>query len=174
MTRTLLRLMLGTSLALLASPSPLLDYYAPGSPSAPVAASAAPGNGNATLHWHIPTNNGNGPITGYVVTPYITFVPQPPRASSGRTSSDARAIGSLTVHRIRHTWDPRRAFSPWLASIAARILRSWRAVTDRTWQASPRCRADATRRADATPAAPPRCADCWQNARSRKDQRSPL
>ena len=26
----------------------------------------------------------------------------------------------LTVHRIRHTWDPRRPFSPWLASIAAR------------------------------------------------------
>jgi RNA polymerase sigma-70 factor (ECF subfamily) len=26
----------------------------------------------------------------------------------------------LTVHRIRHTWDPRRPFSPWLAAIAAR------------------------------------------------------
>ena len=26
----------------------------------------------------------------------------------------------LTVHRIRHTWDPHRPFSPWLASIAAR------------------------------------------------------
>ena len=26
----------------------------------------------------------------------------------------------LTVHRIRHTWDPQRSFSPWLASIAAR------------------------------------------------------
>lgn len=26
----------------------------------------------------------------------------------------------LTVHRIRHTWDPQRPFSPWLASIAAR------------------------------------------------------
>jgi len=26
----------------------------------------------------------------------------------------------LTVHRIRHTWDPGRPFSPWLASIAAR------------------------------------------------------
>jgi RNA polymerase sigma-70 factor (ECF subfamily) len=26
----------------------------------------------------------------------------------------------LTVHRIRHTWDPERPFSPWLASIAAR------------------------------------------------------
>jgi RNA polymerase sigma-70 factor, ECF subfamily len=26
----------------------------------------------------------------------------------------------LTVHRIRHTWDPSRPFSPWLASIAAR------------------------------------------------------
>jgi RNA polymerase sigma-70 factor, ECF subfamily len=26
----------------------------------------------------------------------------------------------LTVHRIRHTWDPGRPFSPWLAAIAAR------------------------------------------------------
>jgi len=26
----------------------------------------------------------------------------------------------LTVHRIRHTWDPQRPFSPWLAAITAR------------------------------------------------------
>ena len=26
----------------------------------------------------------------------------------------------LTVHRMRHTWDPARPFSPWLAAIAAR------------------------------------------------------
>ena len=26
----------------------------------------------------------------------------------------------LTVHRVRHTWDPSRPFSPWLAAIAAR------------------------------------------------------
>ncbi len=26
----------------------------------------------------------------------------------------------LTVHRIRHTWDPNRPFSPWLAAITAR------------------------------------------------------
>jgi RNA polymerase sigma-70 factor (ECF subfamily) len=26
----------------------------------------------------------------------------------------------LTVHRVRHTWDPARPFSPWLAAIAAR------------------------------------------------------
>jgi RNA polymerase sigma-70 factor (ECF subfamily) len=26
----------------------------------------------------------------------------------------------LTMHRIRHTWDPERPFSPWLAAIAAR------------------------------------------------------
>jgi hypothetical protein len=65
--------------ALVASPSALLDYYAPGSPGAPVSASAAPGNASATLHWHIPTNSGNGPITAYVITPYLSFVPQPPR-----------------------------------------------------------------------------------------------
>jgi RNA polymerase sigma-70 factor (ECF subfamily) len=26
----------------------------------------------------------------------------------------------LTIHRVRHTWDPSRPFSPWLAAIAAR------------------------------------------------------
>src|SRR5664279_522556 len=26
----------------------------------------------------------------------------------------------LTIHRVRHTWDPHRPFSPWLAAIAAR------------------------------------------------------
>ena len=26
----------------------------------------------------------------------------------------------LTLHRVRHTWDPRRPFTPWLAAIAAR------------------------------------------------------
>jgi RNA polymerase sigma-70 factor (ECF subfamily) len=26
----------------------------------------------------------------------------------------------LTVHRVRHTWDPRRPFMPWLAAITAR------------------------------------------------------
>jgi RNA polymerase sigma-70 factor (ECF subfamily) len=26
----------------------------------------------------------------------------------------------LTLHRVRHTWDPTRPFSPWLAAIAAR------------------------------------------------------
>jgi RNA polymerase sigma-70 factor (ECF subfamily) len=26
----------------------------------------------------------------------------------------------LTMHRVRHTWDPARPFSPWLAAIAAR------------------------------------------------------
>lgn len=26
----------------------------------------------------------------------------------------------LTVHRVRHTWDPHRPFTPWLAAIAAR------------------------------------------------------
>jgi RNA polymerase sigma-70 factor (ECF subfamily) len=26
----------------------------------------------------------------------------------------------LTVHRVRHTYDPRRPFSPWLAAIASR------------------------------------------------------
>jgi RNA polymerase sigma-70 factor (ECF subfamily) len=53
------------------------------------------------------------------VTPYI-------RSLTRRYCRDAALCEDvvqdvlLTVHRIRHTWDPQRPFSPWLAAIAAR------------------------------------------------------
>lgn len=53
------------------------------------------------------------------VTPFI-------RSLSRRYCRDAPLIEDviqdvlLTVHRVRHTWDPRRPFTPWLAAIAAR------------------------------------------------------
>lgn len=54
-----------------------------------------------------------------LVTPFI-------RNLTRRYCRDAQATEDLvqdvllTVHRVRHTWDPRRPFSPWLAAIAAR------------------------------------------------------
>ncbi len=58
--------------AVSASQIPLLDYYS-GVPGAPTGASAAPGNGSATLHWHVPASSGDSAITSYVVTPFLGF-----------------------------------------------------------------------------------------------------
>jgi hypothetical protein len=80
--------------ALFASPSVLLDYYAPGAPGTPQSASAVPGNGNATLHWHVPVTNGDSPIVGYVVTPYNGVVPLAPQ--SFPASPTTRVITGLT------------------------------------------------------------------------------
>jgi len=68
--------------ALYANPFSLLGYYVPGSPSEPLAPSAVPGNGNVTLHWHVPLDAGSSPITGYIVTPYVGFAAAPPQLFS--------------------------------------------------------------------------------------------
>jgi large repetitive protein len=81
--------------ALFASPSVLLDYYVPGAPGAPTSASAAPGNGSATVHWHIPLSSGNSPIVGYLVVPYNGLVPLAPQSFPGNTLF-TRAITGLT------------------------------------------------------------------------------
>lgn len=53
------------------------------------------------------------------ITPFI-------RSMTRRYCSDTQSAEDvvqdvlLTVHRMRHTWDPGRPFSPWLAAIAAR------------------------------------------------------
>lgn len=46
------------------------------SPGAPTNVSATGGNAQATLSWIAPASNGGSPITGYVVTPYISNVAQ--------------------------------------------------------------------------------------------------
>jgi len=53
--------------------------FAPAPPAAPTIGSATAGNGNVVVSWAAPTSTGGSPITGYVVTPYIGAVAQPPR-----------------------------------------------------------------------------------------------
>ena len=48
-----------------------------GAPLAPTAVSGAPGNGQVTLSWTAPADNGSG-ISSYVITPFVKAVAQPP------------------------------------------------------------------------------------------------
>jgi RNA polymerase sigma factor (sigma-70 family) len=53
------------------------------------------------------------------VTPYIRSIAR----GRSRNPADVEEIAQetlLTVHRVRHTYDPRRPFTPWLAAIASR------------------------------------------------------
>jgi titin len=74
-----------------ASPSGLFDYYGAGVPGAPAAVSAVQGNGNATVHLHVPLSDGGAPIIAYVVTPYVGVIPFPPQ-----TFTAARATVVVT------------------------------------------------------------------------------
>jgi RNA polymerase sigma-70 factor, ECF subfamily len=53
------------------------------------------------------------------ITPFIRSVARG-RSSNRADIEEIVQDTLLTVHRVRHTYDPRRPFSPWLASIAAR------------------------------------------------------
>jgi RNA polymerase sigma-70 factor (ECF subfamily) len=53
------------------------------------------------------------------ITPYLRSVAAKHRALSGETEDAVQDI-LLTLHTIRHTYDPSRPFRPWLLAIARR------------------------------------------------------
>jgi RNA polymerase sigma-70 factor (ECF subfamily) len=58
------------------------------------------------------------------VTPFVRSLARR-YGGSGAEADDVVQEVLLTVHRVRHTWDPARPFSPWLAAIAARRSIDW-------------------------------------------------
>jgi RNA polymerase sigma-70 factor (ECF subfamily) len=55
------------------------------------------------------------------ITPYLRSLAGPPLRSAGDLE-DAVQDTLMTVHAIRHTYDPRRPFGPWLVAIAQRRI----------------------------------------------------
>jgi RNA polymerase sigma-70 factor (ECF subfamily) len=53
------------------------------------------------------------------ISPYIRAIARA-RSSNRADIEEIVQDTLLTIHRIRHTYDPRRPFTPWLAAIASR------------------------------------------------------
>jgi titin len=64
-----------------------------GTPAAPAAPAATPGNAKATVSWAVPSNNGFA-ISGYVVTPFIGTTAQ--TATTFNTLATTQPITGLT------------------------------------------------------------------------------
>ncbi len=75
------------------APSSASNAIVIGVPSAPTAVSATPRNGEATVSWTAPANNGSA-ITNYIVTPYIGAAAQ--TAQTFNASATSRVVTGLT------------------------------------------------------------------------------
>ena len=63
-------------------------------PTAPRSVTALPGNTQANVSWTAPLSNGDSPITGYVVTPYLAGTAQATRVFN--STATTQVIGGLT------------------------------------------------------------------------------
>ncbi len=74
----------------------------PVAPGAPTIGAAVAGNGSATVSWTAPASNGGSAITGYVVTPYVGFTPQPSTTyPSTATTQIVPGLTNGTQYRFR-------------------------------------------------------------------------
>ena len=70
-------------------------------PAAPTSVSAVAGNASATVRWKAPTNHGSGPITGYVVTPYVNGVAQKARSYGTATAEVVTGLANAKSYTFR-------------------------------------------------------------------------
>jgi titin len=71
-------------------------------PGAPTIGTASAGSGQATVSWTAPTSDGGSPITGYVVTPYVGYAPQPSTTfNSTATTQIVTGLTNGTSYRFR-------------------------------------------------------------------------
>jgi len=71
-------------------------------PTAPSGVSATPGNGAATVTWSPPSSDGGAPLTGYVVTAFISyFAAAQATFSSSATSGTVGGLSNRTTYRFQ-------------------------------------------------------------------------
>jgi galactose oxidase len=59
-----------------------------GLPTSPTNVTAKAGTGSATLSWTAPSSNNGSPITGYVITPFLDRVAEPPKTYNSTALSE--------------------------------------------------------------------------------------
>jgi len=73
----------------------------PGTPGAPVIGEVLSGDARATVSWTAPANQGAAPVTGYVVTPYVGYAPQPPTTfDETATTQMVTGLANGTTYRF--------------------------------------------------------------------------
>lgn len=74
----------------------------PTEPDPPTIGVAVGGDQEATVSWTAPANDGGSPVTGYVVTPYVGVVAQPPRVfASTATTQTVTSLLNGTPYTFR-------------------------------------------------------------------------
>ena len=75
---------------------------APTAPGPPTIGTAVAGSGQATVSWTAPASNGGSPITGYVVTPYVSYWPLAPQTfNNPDTTQTITALADGVTYRFR-------------------------------------------------------------------------
>ena len=69
-----------------------------GLPTAPSIYSGTPGDGQVTLSWDEPADDGGAPIDGYVVTPFIGFNAQPQQYFDAGTTQTVTDLNNGTKY----------------------------------------------------------------------------
>jgi plastocyanin len=59
-----------------------------GAPTTPTGVGASPGNATATVHWTAPASNNGSPVSGYVVTPYLSGIAQTARSFASTATTE--------------------------------------------------------------------------------------